>query len=102
MLLSMKILPVRFGMLHSKVIASECSCIRYCPIVSQIWRAAAKSRLRTIGTKMCRPVLPEVFTTGFCSPSRSSSCFSQNATSLPFSNAFVFSSGSAPGASFPE
>ena len=54
-----------------------------------------------MGTKTCRPVLPEVFTIG-SSDMLASSSRSQKATSLPFSKATVLSSGSSPFVSLPE
>src|SRR6266700_3822181 len=62
---------------------------------------AIESSVRSIGTKTCRPVLPEVFTTAL-NPMLASNSRRWNATSFPFSKATVFSSGSSPGASLPE
>ena len=53
----MKILPVRFGMLHSSVMSFGCSRIRCRPTSSETWRAASKSIVRSIGTNTCRPGL---------------------------------------------
>ncbi len=97
----MKIFPVRFGMLHSSVMSFGCSRIKCRPTSSETWRAASKSMVRRIGTKTCSPVLPEVLTIGSSDMPWSNSR-SQKATSLPFSNATVLSSGSWPLPSLPE
>src|SRR5436190_348630 len=57
----MKIFPVRLGTLHSRVMSFGCRRIRCRPTISLTCRAASKSSVRRIGTKTCRPVLPEVF-----------------------------------------